>query len=76
MVDQLKVSVCLTGYSTDESPRVYCKHNQHYVGDFAVTEARQWLDFYVNPLEANRLSIDFYNKRDYHTKVDSDGPYY
>jgi hypothetical protein len=73
VVDQLKVSVCLTGYSTDESPRVYCKHNQHYVGDFTVTGSQQWLDFSVNQLDANRLSLDFYNKRDYHTKTDSQG---
>jgi hypothetical protein len=65
----IKVSLCLSGYESTTVPEITVFHNQQPAITLQVVGKQQWIDFEIEPVEENLLTIDFYNKKPHHTIV-------
>lgn len=73
MADKLKISLCFNGHETIEPPKIKIYHNSIMLVDASIIGQNQWIDFEIEPVSVNRLTIDFYNKRPDHTLTDAQG---
>lgn len=64
-----KISICISGHQTLDTPKVKIFHNQNLVTTAEVVGKKQWIDFDIVLAEENLLALDFYNKEPHHTVI-------